>query len=412
MQNTLGRPNQNPRVGPILISELMYHPVEPSDAALAIDPDLARSDLEFIEITNTSATEVDLTHWRIRGGADFDFPHDLRLSAGASLLLVPFNPDRPDNVQQTLAFRTHYGIGSEVKLVGGLQGRLTDSGDRIRLERPDGPVGNDPNLVPRVQEDEVIYDDLPPWPTNVDGLGASLQRTSSRAYGNDPASWFGADPNPGTYTGDGTVAGDFNGDGVVSVADVNLFCSAMRQTSPSLDFDLTGDGRVNSRDRDFLIQGILQTSYGDANLDGVFNSTDLILVFQAGQYEDAVPGNSTWATGDWDCSGDFNTSDMVLAFQSGAYAAGAVVAASPASSSATPSVAALDLALTTTSPARRNNDSEGSSSERVRITIERPQILDAFVVDPVFAEFDVVESEESAEFGEDFWVAEVDAMER
>jgi hypothetical protein len=208
------------------------------------------------------------------------------------------------------------------------------------------------------------------------------------------------------------VAGDFNGDGVVSVADVNLFCSAMRQTSPSLDFDLTGDGRVNSRDRDFLIQGILQTSYGDANLDGVFNSTDLILVFQAGQYEDAVPGNSTWATGDWDCSGDFNTSDMVLAFQSGAYAAGAVVAASPASSSATPSVAALDLALTTTSPARRNNDSEGSSSERVRITIERPQILDAFVVDPVFAEFDVVESEESAEFGEDFWVAEVDAMER
>jgi hypothetical protein len=58
---------------------------------------------------------------------------------------------------------------------------------------------------------------------------------------------------------------------------------------------------------------------GDANLDGAFDSTDLVLVFQAGQYEDAIAGNSVWSTGDWDGDGDFTTSDLVMAFGFGAY---------------------------------------------------------------------------------------------
>ena len=62
-----------------------------------------------------------------------------------------------------------------------------------------------------------------------------------------------------------------------------------------------------------------QTTYGDANLDGAFNSRDLVLVFQAGEYEDRLWQNSTWATGDWDGDGDFETSDVVLALQRGNY---------------------------------------------------------------------------------------------
>lgn len=62
---------------------------------------------------------------------------------------------------------------------------------------------------------------------------------------------------------------------------------------------------------------------GDANLDGVFNSTDLVLVWQAGEYEDTIPGNSTWAEGDWNGDGDFNTSDIIKAFQCGSYVNGA-----------------------------------------------------------------------------------------
>ena len=39
-----------------------------------------------------------------------------------------------------------------------------------------------------------------------------------------------------------------------------------------------------------MIEGILGTTYGDANLDGVFNSQDLVAVFQVGEYEDDVLG--------------------------------------------------------------------------------------------------------------------------
>ena len=36
---------------------------------------------------------------------------------------------------------------------------------------------------------------------------------------------------------------------------------------------------------------------GDSNLDGEFNSADLVTVFAAAEYEDGLEANSTWATG-------------------------------------------------------------------------------------------------------------------
>jgi hypothetical protein len=58
---------------------------------------------------------------------------------------------------------------------------------------------------------------------------------------------------------------------------------------------------------------------GDANRDGVFNSSDLVQVFQAGEYEDELAENSFWETGDWNDDGEFNSSDFVVAWQFGAY---------------------------------------------------------------------------------------------
>jgi hypothetical protein len=77
-------------------------------------------------------------------------------------------------------------------------------------------------------------------------------------------------------------------------------------------------------DMDQLITGVLQTSFGDSNLDGIFDSSDLVHVFQAGEYEDAVENNSTWETGDWNGDQEFDSSDIVFAFQSGGYVAAAM----------------------------------------------------------------------------------------
>lgn len=58
---------------------------------------------------------------------------------------------------------------------------------------------------------------------------------------------------------------------------------------------------------------------GDSNLDGVFNSSDLVRVFQIGKYEDRFANNATFEEGDWNLDGDFTTADFVFAFQAGTY---------------------------------------------------------------------------------------------
>ena len=81
--------------------------------------------------------------------------------------------------------------------------------------------------------------------------------------------------------------------------------------------DIDGDG-----DLDFVSGATLwyeNRPIGDANDDGVFNSSDLVQVFRAGEYEDFVDGNSTFDEGDWNADGDFDSNDLVVAFQAGTY---------------------------------------------------------------------------------------------
>ena len=63
---------------------------------------------------------------------------------------------------------------------------------------------------------------------------------------------------------------------------------------------------------------------GDSNQDGIFNSSDLVTVFQRGEYEDTVLQNSTFEDGDWNGDGDFTTADLVYAFQRATYVAAAL----------------------------------------------------------------------------------------
>ena len=196
-------------------------------------------------------------------------------------------------------------------LFGGFDGQLSDSMDWVRLLR--GIAVNAADIA-HVSEDEVTYDDRAPWPTEADGGGASLQRLAWEAYGNAAESWQGDLPTPGHLR---TLPGDFDGNGSVTAADIDLFCQGL--ASQDDRFDLNGDDRVDKVDYRYLVEDIVQTTFGDANLDGVFNSSDLVQVFVAGQYEDGLTGNSGWAQGDWNCDGEFTSSDLVTALQSGRY---------------------------------------------------------------------------------------------
>ncbi len=118
------------------------------------------------------------------------------------------------------------------------------------------------------------------------------------------------------------MAGDFNGNGELDAEDIDLLSRAVREMVFQSEFDLNADGAVTGLDRELWIEGLAETWIGDSNLDGVFDTADFISVFQAGEYEDAEPLNSGWATGDWNGDGDFNSTDFLVAFQAGGFEQG------------------------------------------------------------------------------------------
>ena len=77
------------------------------------------------------------------------------------------------------------------------------------------------------------------------------------------------------------------------------------------------------------VHNVLGTWIGDSNRDGEFNSTDFVVVFSAGEYEDGIEGNSVWNTGDWNGDGDFDSGDFVAAFSDAGYEKGPRPAAVP-----------------------------------------------------------------------------------
>ncbi|MCA9214561.1 MAG: LamG domain-containing protein [Planctomycetales bacterium] len=91
------------------------------------------------------------------------------------------------------------------------------------------------------------------------------------------------------------------------------------------------------------IHDVLHSWVGDSNKDREFNSSDFVQVFAAGEYEDAIPSNSTWEEGDWNGDHDFDSSDFVAAFTDGGYELGMRPGMRPAAAAAVPEPASIQL---------------------------------------------------------------------
>lgn len=168
---TLGAPNAGPRVGPVVISELMYH--------------LASGGDEYVELTSISAAPTPLYDpehpenvWRLDGVDGYLFPPETTIPPGGTLLVVSIAPD---------TFRERHHIPAAVQIVGPYAGQLSNEGERIALMRPDAP--NSDGSVPYFTADAVTYDDVAPWPAAADGTGPPLVRIRGDQYGDDPANW-------------------------------------------------------------------------------------------------------------------------------------------------------------------------------------------------------------------------------
>ena len=207
---TLGSANSGPARSQVVVSEVHYNPREAGG--------LTADQLEFVEIWNVSGAVADVSHWRLDKAVDFSIPAESRLQGDDRIAIVSFDPDAEPAV--AAAFRSVYGIGDSVQLLGPYDGVLDNGGEKVELQRPEdlNQLG-----VGYVLVDRVDYDDAAPWPLAADGGGVSLNRVSPTAFGDFATSWNAASPSPGATPRLGDLPGDVNGDQVVNIQDVDLF---------------------------------------------------------------------------------------------------------------------------------------------------------------------------------------------
>ena len=203
---TLGYDNSYAAVGPVVISEVMYHPV---DLPGGVDD----TGNEFIELYNPGNSAVALSNWfdsnhnsihdagetlpwMLTKGVDYSFPLSATIAAHGTIVVVNFDPLAEPT--KLTAFRTKYGIGTGVTVLGPWTGKLSNSGEDIVLVRPDEQPADEPTFVPTMVVDRVDYNTKAPWPVSADGGGQSLKRVQWMLVGDQQPNWVGAAPTPGS----------------------------------------------------------------------------------------------------------------------------------------------------------------------------------------------------------------------
>ena len=129
----------------MVFSEIMYNPG-------------ADQDLEWIELHNQMAVDMDISQWRV-DGVDYTFPEGTVVRGGDYLILAR-------SVQK---FQAATGIQHAY---GPYAGQLSNSGELLQL------INNSDRVM-----DQIDFSDRDPWPVGPDGSGSSLAKR-----GNDLAS--------------------------------------------------------------------------------------------------------------------------------------------------------------------------------------------------------------------------------
>ena len=178
---TPGEINSAPLVGPIVISEIMYHP-----------PDQPRA--EYLELVNISSEPVVMWEedagepWRFTDGIEMIFSQeDHLIMAPGERLILALDPE---------VFSAVYQVPAGTRVLQWSGGALSNGGEKLELSRP-GDV-DDEGVRQYIRIDRVVYEDGGLWPGGADGSGLSLTKRDEAVYGNDAAEWIAASPSPGT----------------------------------------------------------------------------------------------------------------------------------------------------------------------------------------------------------------------
>jgi hypothetical protein len=241
----------------LVVSELMYHPLDPPPGS-PYDAD----DFEFVELLNAWDKPIRLAGARLSGGISFTFP------ASDTTPLAP--GERLVVVKDLAAFSTRYDT-SPIRIAGEYSGNLGNAGDELRLE---GPLLEPIHFF--------SYSEL--WYPTTDGDGDSLVIVDPEAplpsWGS-ASSWTAGGVTGGTPGEDESgappsgfqVPGDSNQDAVIDISDAvsllfRLFGGGGRplpcdgasaaEGGNLLLFDLNGDAGLNVSDVIHLLGYLFQ----------------------------------------------------------------------------------------------------------------------------------------------------------
>ena len=140
----------------VVFNEIMYHPAS------------NETTLEWIELRNQMAVDVDVSGWSITGGMQYTFASNTIVRGGGFALL-------------TLSPATMMSVTGSTNVLGPFTGRLSNGGDTLRLRNNSGRV-----------VDEVSYGTDGDWPVAPDGSGVSLAKRNSDTASGPASNWTAA----------------------------------------------------------------------------------------------------------------------------------------------------------------------------------------------------------------------------
>jgi hypothetical protein len=147
----------------VVFNEVMFHP--PTNEA----------SLEWIELHNQMAVDVDLSGWRLANGVEYTFPPNTKI-AGRGYRVIALNP--------AALVAAAPGLSG---VLGPFTGRLSNNGERLELRDNSGRL-----------MDQLSYDTDDPWPVTPDGAGPSLAKSAPNLGSAEVANWVASSASGGS----------------------------------------------------------------------------------------------------------------------------------------------------------------------------------------------------------------------
>ncbi len=137
----------------LVFNEIMYHPIT-NEAAM-----------EWVELHNQMAVNLDVSGWKFKGGVDYTFPEGTIIEAGEYVVIASL----PKILETATGIPNIYGPFS---------GKLSNNGETLEL------VNNTDRVM-----DSVSYDDEDDWSISPDGSGVSLAKIDPQSASKPFMNW-------------------------------------------------------------------------------------------------------------------------------------------------------------------------------------------------------------------------------